>query len=75
MNEIMFLDKSTRIGVCYECAPNLQAMRHELMPIISVVDEVRGVVLNLESNMRDMINQRTSLLHDNKSKLNIVYND
>ena len=41
----------------------------------TVVDEVRGVMLNLESNMRDLINHRTALLHDNKNKLNIIYND
>jgi hypothetical protein len=37
-------------------------MRHELLPIDTVVEEVRGIMLNLESNMRDLINQRGLLL-------------
>lgn len=75
MNEIAYLDKTTRIGVCGECAPQLQEMRHEILPIDQVVEEVRGIMLNLESNMRDLINHRGMLLQDNKNKLNIIYND
>lgn len=56
MNEVTYLDKTTRLGVCVECAPLLENMRHELLPIDTVVEEVRGIMLNLESNMRDMIN-------------------
>ena len=75
MNEIVYLDKTTRVGVCGECAPNLEQLRHELLPIDTVIDEVRGVLLNLESNMRDLIAHRSALLQDNKSKLNIIYSD
>lgn len=75
MNEVTYLDKTTRIGVCVECAPLLENMRHELLPIDTVVEEVRGIMLNLESNMRDMINHRGLLMQDNKNKLNIIYND
>ena len=75
MNEITYLDKTTRVGVCSECAPQLSEMRHEILPIDQVVEEVRGIMLNLESNMRDLINHRGMLLQDNKNKLNIIYND
>jgi hypothetical protein len=62
MNEVTYLDKTTRQGICDECAPNYQQLRHELLPINTVVDEVRGVIINLESNMRDLINHRSALL-------------
>jgi hypothetical protein len=62
MNEVTHLDKTTKQGVCEVCAPNYQELRHELLPIGMVVDEVRGVILNLESNMRDLINHRCALL-------------
>jgi hypothetical protein len=75
MYEVAFLDKTTRVGVCNECAPSLEQLRHELLPIDTVIDEVRGVLLNLESNMRDLIAHRGALLQDNKNKLNIIYND
>lgn len=75
MNEITYLDKTTKVGVCNECAPALENMRHELLPIDAVIEEVRGVMLNLESNMRDLINHRSALLQDNKNKLNIIYSD
>ncbi len=75
MNEVTYLDKTTRLGVCVECAPLLENMRHELLPIDTVVEEVSGIMLNLESNMRDMINHRGLLMQDNKNKLNIIYND
>jgi len=75
MNEITFLDKTTKRGVCSECAPELTKQNHELMPINSTVFEVREVMMNLECNMLELLRQRTALLNDNKNKMAIIESD
>ena len=75
MNEITFLDKTLRIGVCSECVPELTAKNHELMPIHSTVLEVRDIMMNLEVNMLDLLRDRSTLLTENKNKLHIIEAD
>ena len=72
MNEITFLDKSTKIGACSECVPELTKKNHELMPIHATINEVREVMMNLEVNMLDLLRDRTAILNDNKNKLSII---
>ena len=72
MNEISFLDKTTRQGACSECIPDLTRQNHELMPIHATLYEVRDVMMNLECNMLDLLRDRTGLLNDNKSKMSII---
>lgn len=55
MNEIAFLDKTTKRGACSECIPELTKLNHELMPINATVFEIRDVMMNLECNMLDLL--------------------
>ena len=75
MNEISFLDKTTRQGACSECIPDLTRQNHELMPIHATLYEVRDVMMNLECNMLDLLRDRSALLNDNKSKMSIIEAD
>lgn len=75
MNEITFLDKTTRSGVCSECVGELTRMNHELMPIHSTVQEVREVMMNLEVNMLDLLRGRSAILGENKNKQKIIEGD
>jgi hypothetical protein len=72
MNEITFLDKSTKLGACSECVPELTKKNHELMPIHATMNEVREVMNNLEVNMLELLRDRTSIMNDNKNKLQII---
>jgi hypothetical protein len=69
MNEITFLDKTSRTGVCSECVGQLTQLNHELMPIHSTIQEVKDVIMNLEVNMMNLLRDRTTLMNDNKGKL------
>eukprot|EP00347_Sterkiella_histriomuscorum_P008465 403344995 len=75
MNEIAFLDKTTKRGACSECIPELTKQNHELMPLNATVFEIRDVMMNLECNMLDLLRQRTALLNDNKNKMAIIETD
>lgn len=75
MNEITFLDKTTRTGVCSECVSEVAMRNHELMPIHTTIAEVRDIMMNLEVNMLNLLRDRTTLMHDNKNKLNIILSD
>lgn len=75
MNEISFLDKTTKRGACSECIPELSKLNHELMPINATIFEVREVMMNLECNMLELLRQRTALLNDNKNRMSIIEAD
>lgn len=75
MNEIAFLDKTTKRGACSECIPELTKLNHELMPINATIFEIRDVMMNLECNMLDLLRQRTAMLNENKNKMHIIDTD
>jgi hypothetical protein len=75
MNEITFLDKSTKQGACSECVSSLSHLNHELLPLHTTVSEVREVMMNLEVNMLELLRERTSLLSENKHKNQIIDSD
>ena len=75
MNEITFLDKTTRSGVCSECVSEVGLRNHELMPIHTTISEVRDIMMNIEVNMLDLLRDRTTMMNDNKNKLNIILSD
>ncbi len=60
-NEITFLDKTTKTGVCSECVNQLTQQHHELMPIQSTVKEVKDLLVTLEVNMLELLRERTAL--------------
>ena len=75
MNEITFLNKTLRNGICSECVADCTAQNHELMPIHTTILEVREVMLNLEANMLEVLRERTTLMTENKNKLEIIKKD
>ena len=75
MNEISYLDKTTKQGACSECLPELARLNHELMPLNATVFEVRDVMMNLEANMLELLRQRTALLNDNRNKKALIEAD
>jgi hypothetical protein len=53
-NEIVYLDKTAKVGACEECLLKLVRSGHELMPIGKTVREVQSQLHSLENRMHDL---------------------
>jgi len=51
-NEISYLDKTTKMGACEECLPDLARASHELMPIKQTIEEVSHVLSTLDEQIQ-----------------------
>ena len=74
-NEISFLDKSRKMGVCSECVALSSSSSSELIPLTQTISEVQEVLLNLEANMLDLLRERTGQLSENKNKIQVIEGD
>ena len=58
LNEIAYLDKTSKEGACEVCLPNLIRSSHELMPIKQTVNEVTLVLKTLDEQVQEMQQQK-----------------
>jgi hypothetical protein len=48
MYEVSYLDKTSKLGACELCLPDLIKASHEMLPIMQTVSEVTKILSTLE---------------------------
>lgn len=54
MQEVSYLDKTSKLGACELCLPELIKASHELLPIMETVSEVTKVLKTLGDQVSDL---------------------
>ena len=54
LNEISYLDKTSKQGACEICLPTMLRANHEMLPIKQTVDEVKQVLVTLDMQINEI---------------------
>lgn len=54
LNEIAYLDKTSKEGACEICMPAMLRANHELLPIDQTIKEVREVLSTLDIQVNEI---------------------
>jgi hypothetical protein len=74
-NEIVYLDKTAKMGACEECLLKLVRAGHELMPIGKTVREVTNLLSQLEKKMTDLNTRKKTEKMEFQNSLGVLKAD
>ena len=67
--EIEYLDKTERRGLCKDCLQVAQDSHHEILSVADVKDDVDALLVQLEGNTAQMLARKTEAMQLNRQKL------
>lgn len=75
MHEVSYLDKTSKLGACELCLPELIKASHELLPIMQTVTEVAKVLRILEDQVGDLAQSKKHYLGQHIDRKKIIEAD
>ena len=73
--EIEYLDKTERRGLCKDCVREAHDSHHEVLTMTDVKSDVNSLLIQLESNTSQMLAKKTEAMQVNRQKLQRIEAD
>ena len=75
LNEIQYLDKTTKEGACEICLPSMLRSNHELLPIKQTISEVIQVLKTLDEQVMEIQTRKRFELESNEDLIKMIESD